>query len=938
MSGMLAVMTREQHVRAIQQVCEALHAAHLKGLIHRDIKPGNIMTERRPDGTYWPYLMDFGLAREINASNTQTTTGGIEGTPAFMAPEQVRAEKAGMDRRTDVYGIGATLYNLLVGRPPFIGSSADVMIEILTQEPPPLRKFDPTISQDLATIVHKCLEADPQRRYESAKALADDLGKYLEGQRIAARPPGVLQRLGKFARRHKLLVASGAAALFVSLILGALLLRGRWEAAEQARLAQHLGQEIKDMEWMLRSARQMPLHDLNNEKGIIRKRMALLHAELTSYGARGRGLAHYALGRGHLALHEYPEALEQLRQAQEEGNQSAEVHYALGLVLGKHFEQAMYEARLAGGGDWVKKQLTQLEPKYLSPAISSLIRSRTLKQDAPGYLDALIAFYQRDYDQALKHAASARQQTPWLYEASKLMADVHLERALASRDSGHYEEAEREFAASVYAYGEAAAIGQSDGEIYEGLAESWVRQIEMALNRGQGTETAYREAVAASAKIATSEPLSIAGPLKRAYAALMTMALTGSGLGSAERVQQCLSSAETVLEMQPGHAYASDVAAGCYSFSADGAAARGENPEPLLRKALRLLEPAVRKNPHFLWGINDLGYIYFALGAYLQLHGEPSALNRIEKALATYKEAMALDETYIMPLQNSLDTRARLIDIAPSEEMLKSYLHDSDEDYRKCIKIDKLRQQCYNNYFINYAKAAWRTHLAGGDAQPRLRQALKTLTALRELGGSYLDMEQHAVLSHLADASSRVREHADPEPALTELRAALKRCFALAAQDAMCQALAAQAEWVQSDWLAQRHEPSRSVLLRALDKATAATRSPATYPEAWQVEAETHLRLAAGVEETPAARAAHLDSGLAAVEHVFAINPNHALARSTQGALLLARAEAQRDLPAQRSAAQKAAMALQHAMRADPFMAPLRASLAARAQALSVAP
>src|SRR5262249_55959068 len=130
LAGLQQVMTREQKVRAIKAVAEALHAAHLNGVIHRDIKPSNIMLERREDGSFWPYLLGFGSAREMQGCS-QTTTGGIQGTPAFMAPEQARGEPQLLDARTDVYGLGATLYSALCGRPPFVGPSTDVLMAVL---------------------------------------------------------------------------------------------------------------------------------------------------------------------------------------------------------------------------------------------------------------------------------------------------------------------------------------------------------------------------------------------------------------------------------------------------------------------------------------------------------------------------------------------------------------------------------------------------------------------------------------------------------------------------------------------------------------------------------------------------------------------------------------------------------------------------------------
>jgi hypothetical protein len=134
-----------------------------------------------------------------------------------------------------------------------------------------------------------------------------------------------------------------------------------------------------------------------------------------------------------------------------------------------------------------------------------------------------------------------------LYEARKLQGDVHLERALHERDSGKYEEAEKEFAAAVRRYTEAGAAGESDGEVFEGLAEAWVRQIEMAANRGQSTEAAYQAAVAASDRITMAEPNTIAGHLKKAFAAMLTMALVGGGKSSDD-------SRATVLKRDVGRA------------------------------------------------------------------------------------------------------------------------------------------------------------------------------------------------------------------------------------------------------------------------------------------------------------------------------------------------------------------------------------------------
>ncbi len=898
------------------------------------------MVERRPDGTWWPYLMDFGLAKEVDSS-IQTSTGGVEGTPAYMAPEQVRGETRNLDARTDVYGLGATLYSSLAGQPPFVGNSTDVLIATLLDDPPKLRTFDSAIPMALQTIVEKCMEKDSRRRYASAQALAEDLGRFLEGARIAARPPGLLRRVGRFAQRHKLLMASTATALIASLVLGAVALRIRWQAAEQARLAERLGREIKDMEWLLRSARQLPLHDLGHEKEIIRRRMQKLQVELSTYGELSRGLAHYALGRGHMTLHEYPQALSHLQQALKLGVNSAELHYALGIVLGKHFEQAMYEARLAGGGEWAKKQTKEFEPRFLTPAIESLMRSRSMALDAPQYLEGLIAYYQRNYDGAIKQAEAALRDTPWMYEAAKLIGDVHLERALQARDGGRREEAEREFAKAVRNFENAAKVGGSDSEVYEGLAEAWVRQIEMAGYQGQANEAAYLSAIAASDKVEAAEPLSIAGPLKKAFGAYLTAAAFARlGKNPENWIQVCLGAAEAVLKKESGHPYASEIAAACNVLASLNAQANGKDPEPFLRKAQNQLEPIVKKQSKFLWGINDLGGIYGAIGVVQQLHGKRSAKEMFHKALDQCSAALVLDPTYPNAPVNALSSLLSLVSEAQSAQELQNILASADLWLSRCTAYNRQFQPCHNFYFQSYTLAASRALLAGQDGTFLLKRADEKLVETRKLGGQYLDLEQNAALLHRLEASERLRNKQDPMSALAEVQADLTRCLALAPQDSWCMAQAAQAEWIQAERLKPGSPQIYRILEAAQNKAKRATQSAniSAYPDAWQVLAESHLRLAQRAEKQANLRVQHLNQGFAALKKLFAINPSHALGLATEGALNLELAQTTDDMALCRSAAQLAVGALEHGIQNDTFLTHRYAPLLETAHLLATVP
>ena len=185
-------MTLREKLGVIRDVCEAVHAAHETGLIHRDLKPQNVMVERRADGVFRPHVLDFGLAREDDASGT-TESGGMAGTPSYMAPEQARGDIRSLDRRTDVYALGAVLFRLAVGRPPFEGSHMDIAVAVLHANPVPPRRLAPDLPADVETIILKCLEKEPEHRYATAHALGRDLQRFLDGQPIEARPPRWLE-------------------------------------------------------------------------------------------------------------------------------------------------------------------------------------------------------------------------------------------------------------------------------------------------------------------------------------------------------------------------------------------------------------------------------------------------------------------------------------------------------------------------------------------------------------------------------------------------------------------------------------------------------------------------------------------------------------------------------------------------------------------------
>ena len=824
LKGLAPRLTEVEKARIMAEVADGVHAAHQAGLIHRDLKPSNVMVEHLESGRWAPFVMDFGLAREIEAPG-MTASGTIVGTASYISPEQIRGEV--LDRRCDVYGLGVSLYEILSGTLPYPGvGSLSVLSKVLHEDPISLRSVAPEVSVDLATIVEKCIDKETGARYETARELANDLRRFVEGEPIAARPASLARIVANKVRRNRVSFAVGIVASLLVIVFASIGIRERLAAKTQAEVAQRFGQQVEQIESIARFAAMLPPHDVRPEKQRLRESIRRIEDQMQALGSVAEGPGHFALGRGYLTLAEYGKAYEHLERAWKSGYQTEEVAYALGLVLGARYDEELEEARRIRSVELREARIREIEREFRDPALDHLRRVKDPVVVAPEYAEALILFYEGNWDKASARAEVALERVPWLFEAKRLQAEIQLEAATALRDRGKYVEARNGYDLADLAFQDALVISRSDAASWEGRCNLWLNVMWMSLYGEGGDVSPSRERAIESCQSAVEiDPDRASAHVRYSEAfRLWGESQVNAGTDPSEALSRARAEAEVAIQLAPDQSIGYRAIGVANQIDASWKIASGDDPEPLLVKAIDSFRSAIRVDPRDVVTFNHLGNALFYRGQNQSDRGRDPR-EALAAAIEAYETSLEIDPEYAAPLNNAGIAWTRIAEFQnQSGESPLASLDAAIASYDRATAINPSFTYALNNRGLAYMERGKFEQANGQDARTSFGRALAAYQAAMTVNPDYAPPHFNStlILGYLAEID--LREGLDPSAAVEQALQSFESGLAINDRIAITYAYAAEPLFVLAEYaIEQAHSPesdlgrARKLLARGLE-------------------------------------------------------------------------------------------------------------------------
>ncbi len=724
-TNVLAEMNLDQKLLVIRQVADALHAAHVIGLVHRDVKPANIMVEKKEEEVWKPYVLDFGLARE-NDEPRMTLSGVVMGTPYYMAPEQATEGTPQLDGRTDVYSLGATLYEALSGKTVFEGSTAiEILKKVANDNPVPLHVLNPSIPFEVETIVMKCLEKEPDRRYQTAEALSEDLRRYMNHEPIHARPSTWSYRLSKKAKKHKSIVAIVSIAVLVTVALSGLLFWTQWKARRQAHYAAKFGNEARFIETTVHSIFSAPLHNVRPPLEQLRARIVRMEKEIQNEGALAHGPGYDALGIGYLALRDYGKAKECLDKAWKSGYREPSTAFALGKVYGFHYQKALIQASRLPGKTLQDRAKKEAETLYAKTATTYLNLAQG-HVESPNYVEGLIALYNKRYSEALEKAALASVQVSWPYEAKKLQGDVQMALAAEQVQQENFGGAVHSIRQAGKSYAEAIEFARSSEEAYLAYADHWLALLKIQTHAGGSVDTYFKDALQSCERALITDPDGGGGYLckSNAYFEYGRYQQDRASSSASETLLNSARMAEIAASKRP-NVEAISKAGTAYFRIAEHQLATGIDPQPALKNSITSSERALQLDPQYNEAYYNLAAAYFFQGDYELNHGQNpmASLQKVIEIFNSKLEGGAPTEYD----RNNIGLAHLDIGIYHlwRGEDPRPHLQKAIEQYRKALEVNPKAVAVSMNLGLAYFFLAAYEIEHGLDPTPNLKEAYR---------------------------------------------------------------------------------------------------------------------------------------------------------------------------------------------------------------------